>query len=140
VVEGRAADGKCEPVVDVRMHQHPVFSPPSPPARGNRHDAVGVARCLALEVVSADERRARARNLQHEEALEQPHRWPHPHIHLVQLDEDGHQSDGVWRKMLQLEPMSYPVFMPKPSTHRMHDPGSNVPHIRPKEFTENQIS
>jgi hypothetical protein len=28
--------------------------------------------------------------------------------------------------------MSYPVFMPKPSTHRMHDPGSMVPHIRPK--------
>jgi hypothetical protein len=36
--------------------------------------------------------------------------------------------------------MSYPVFMPKPSTHRMHDPGSNVPHIRPKGFTENQMS
>jgi hypothetical protein len=24
--------------------------------------------------------------------------------------------------------VSYPVFMPKPSTHRMHNPGSNVPH------------
>jgi hypothetical protein len=36
--------------------------------------------------------------------------------------------------------MSYPVFMPKLSTHRMHDPGSNVPHIRPKGFTENQMS
>jgi hypothetical protein len=35
--------------------------------------------------------------------------------------------------------MSYPVFMAKPSTHRMHDPGSNVPHIRPKGFTENQM-
>jgi hypothetical protein len=33
-----------------------------------------------------------------------------------------------------------PGFMPKLSTHRMHDPGSNVPHIRPKEFTENQMS
>jgi hypothetical protein len=28
--------------------------------------------------------------------------------------------------------LSYPVFMPKPSTHRMQDPGSNVPHIRQK--------
>jgi hypothetical protein len=28
--------------------------------------------------------------------------------------------------------MSYPIFMPKPSTHRMHDPESIVPHIRPK--------
>jgi hypothetical protein len=36
--------------------------------------------------------------------------------------------------------LSYPVFMPKPSTHRMHDPGSIVPHIRPKVFIDNQIS
>jgi hypothetical protein len=36
--------------------------------------------------------------------------------------------------------VSYPVFMPKPSTHRMHDPGSNVPHIRPKVLTDNQMS
>jgi hypothetical protein len=35
--------------------------------------------------------------------------------------------------------MSYPVFMPKPSTHRMHDPGSIVPHIRPKVITDNQM-
>jgi hypothetical protein len=36
--------------------------------------------------------------------------------------------------------MSYPVFTPKPSTHRMHGPGSIVPHIRPKGFTDNQLS
>jgi hypothetical protein len=36
--------------------------------------------------------------------------------------------------------VSYPVFTPKPSTHRMHDPGSIVPHIRPKGFTDNQLS
>jgi hypothetical protein len=30
--------------------------------------------------------------------------------------------------------------MPKPSTHRMHDPGSIVPHIRPKVFKDNQMS
>jgi hypothetical protein len=40
----------------------------------------------------------------------------------------------------QEEKMAYPVFMPKASTHRMHDPGSIVPHIRPKVFTNNQIS
>jgi hypothetical protein len=33
-----------------------------------------------------------------------------------------------------------PGFMPKPSTHRMHDPGLIVPHIRPKEYTDNQMS
>jgi hypothetical protein len=36
--------------------------------------------------------------------------------------------------------MSYLGFMPKPSTHRMHDPGSIVPHIQPKVFTDNQMS
>jgi hypothetical protein len=36
--------------------------------------------------------------------------------------------------------VSYPVFMPQPSTHRMHDPGSNVPYIRPKVLTDNQMS
>jgi hypothetical protein len=35
--------------------------------------------------------------------------------------------------------MSYLDFMPKPSTHRMHDPGSTVPHIRPKVITDNQM-
>jgi hypothetical protein len=36
--------------------------------------------------------------------------------------------------------LSYQVFTPKPGTHRMHNPGSIVPHIRPKEFTDNQMS
>jgi hypothetical protein len=35
--------------------------------------------------------------------------------------------------------LSYPVFMPKPSIHRMHDPGSIVPHIWPKVFTYIQM-
>jgi hypothetical protein len=35
--------------------------------------------------------------------------------------------------------LSYPVFTPKPSTHRMHDPGSIVPYIRPKVFTYIQM-
>jgi hypothetical protein len=28
--------------------------------------------------------------------------------------------------------MSYPIFMPKPSTHRIYDPGSIVPYIQTK--------
>jgi hypothetical protein len=36
--------------------------------------------------------------------------------------------------------MPYPIFIPKPSTHYMLDPGSIVPHIRPKAFTDNQMS
>jgi hypothetical protein len=39
-----------------------------------------------------------------------------------------------------VEWMSYPVFMPKPSTHHMHDPGSIVSHIWLKVFTDNQMS
>jgi hypothetical protein len=30
--------------------------------------------------------------------------------------------------------------MPKLNTHRMHDPGSIIPHIWLKVFTDNQIS
>jgi hypothetical protein len=36
--------------------------------------------------------------------------------------------------------VSYPVFMPKSSTHLMHDPGSIVPYIRPKVFIDNHMS
>jgi hypothetical protein len=33
-----------------------------------------------------------------------------------------------------------PVFIPKPSTHLMHNTGSIVSHIRLKVFTDNQMS
>jgi hypothetical protein len=36
--------------------------------------------------------------------------------------------------------LACPFFMSKPSTHRMHDLGSIVPHIWPKVFTDNQMS
>jgi hypothetical protein len=36
--------------------------------------------------------------------------------------------------------LSYLVFMPKPSTHRMHDPGSIATHIQPEVFIDNQMS
>jgi hypothetical protein len=34
--------------------------------------------------------------------------------------------------MLWIEQVSYLVFVPKPSIHRVHDTGSIVPHIQPK--------
>jgi hypothetical protein len=34
----------------------------------------------------------------------------------------------------------YLVFMPKLSTHHIHDLGSIVQHIRPKVITDNQLS
>jgi hypothetical protein len=36
--------------------------------------------------------------------------------------------------------LSYPIFMPKPCTDRMHDSGSIVPHLWPKVITDNQMS
>jgi hypothetical protein len=50
---------------------------------------------------------------------------------------DCRSLKGVWWGTE--EGLSYPVFMPKPSTHRMNDPGSIVPHIRSKVFTDNQM-
>jgi hypothetical protein len=41
---------------------------------------------------------------------------------------------------ISLEHVSYPFFIPKSSTHRTHDLGSIVPHIRLKVFTDNQMS
>jgi hypothetical protein len=48
--------------------------------------------------------------------------------HIKELLEIGfiHPSSSRWGTL------SYPVFMPKPSTHRMHDLGLNVPYIRIK--------
>jgi hypothetical protein len=51
-------------------------------------------------------------------------------------DEIFHNADEI--KTFGDE-VSYQVFMPKP-THHMHDPGSNVPHIRSKVLTDNQMS
>jgi hypothetical protein len=52
------------------------------------------------------------------------------------------QPQNQGRRVSQFGPqnLSYLVFMPKPCTHRMHDPGSIVPHIRPDVFTDNQMS
>jgi hypothetical protein len=69
-VEGRSADGKCEPVVDVRLYQCPIFSPMLTPARGNGRDVAGMALCPTLEVVAADEWWALACGLQYEKAPE----------------------------------------------------------------------
>jgi hypothetical protein len=58
----------------------------------------------------------------------------------MSLDDYPHCTlgkDGFLRTMGR---QSYPIFMPKSSTHRMHDSGSIVPHIRLKLFTNNQMS
>jgi hypothetical protein len=49
----------------------------------------------------------------------------------------AHHQSGLTQRRCSL---SYPVFIPKPCTYRMHDPVSIVPHIRSKVFTDNQIS
>jgi hypothetical protein len=42
--------------------------------------------------------------------------------------------------MALMQLLSYSVFMPKPSTHRTHDPGSIVLRIWLKVFTDIQMS
>jgi hypothetical protein len=42
--------------------------------------------------------------------------------------------------IVMAESLSYPVFMSKPSTHRIYDPGSIVPYIRLKVLSDNQMS
>jgi hypothetical protein len=53
---------------------------------------------------------------------------------LVQRTGDGRTGD-VMDQLFQNQ-----VPMPKQSTHHMHDPGSIVPHIWPKVFTDSQMS
>jgi hypothetical protein len=62
--------------------------------------------------------------------------WDSPPADVLQLpdlanfDAEG-QDVGV---------LSYLVFMPKPSTHRMHDSRSILPYIQPQVFIDNQLS
>jgi hypothetical protein len=60
-----------------------------------------------------------------------------PHSHAFLLRAACHCRASFFHSASCL---AYPVFMPKPSTHRMQDPESIVPHIRQKVFTDNQIS
>jgi hypothetical protein len=63
---------------------------------------------------------------------------------IKQLEDDTFISQTKYTfdllKKFAMDKVSYPIFMSKPSTHHMHDPGSIVPHIRPKVLTDNQIS
>jgi hypothetical protein len=92
-----------------------------------------VVLCPTLEVVATDERRVLARILHYEEVPEQPHRWPHSHEHLAEVDEDGHQRDGVRRKVLQLEPIILEQ-REKEGGQRRHQPGQGICH------KENEVS
>jgi hypothetical protein len=105
VVKSQSAGRKCEPVMGICLHQCLIFSPTLPPTKGNMRDVSGMALCPALEVVATDDWWALARSLQYEEAPEQLHQWPHPLEHLAEVDQDGHQHNGVGREVLQLEPI-----------------------------------
>jgi hypothetical protein len=54
--------------------------------------------------------------------------------------EDMESDTPIPNRMVTEDDVSYPVFTPKLSTHRMHDLGSIVPHKWPKGFTDNQLS
>jgi hypothetical protein len=37
--------------------------------------------------------------------VEQADIWPHANEHITEVDEDHQQNEGVWRQVLQLEPV-----------------------------------
>jgi hypothetical protein len=74
----------------VCLHQHPILPPTLPPVGAEGSDVLGSTLGLVLEVVAAEARRLLVHWLQHVEAPEQTHRRPHPHEHLVEVDEDRH--------------------------------------------------
>jgi hypothetical protein len=51
-----------------------------------------------------------------------------------------HYHPGMENVVVDVLSLSYPVFTPKRNTHHMHDPRLSIPHIRPKGFTDNQMS
>jgi hypothetical protein len=77
--------------------------------------------------------------------------WPQVYQLAADADEAGNPLSSLsrlggrasWSFMASLRwlaGLSYLIFMPKLSTHHMHDPGSIVPYIRPKVITDNQMS
>jgi hypothetical protein len=58
-----------------------------------------------LEVVTANAWWVLAHGMEHVEAVEQVHRWPHSHKHLTEVDKDCQQCDGVRRQVLKLKPV-----------------------------------
>jgi hypothetical protein len=51
--------------------------------------------------------------------------WPHTDEHLTLVDEDRHQNDGVWRQVLQLEPLEL-QRCEEEGGHRWHKPSRGV--------------
>jgi hypothetical protein len=59
-------------------------------------------------------------------------RWSEVGSHCEGVEAAATASISQWSGGGTSGRVSYLVFMPKLSTHHMHDPGSIVPHIRPK--------
>jgi hypothetical protein len=68
------------------------------------------------------------------------HEWPHFALTIKESGRVLPHPSAVFHTKTSTGSLSYPVLMPKLSTHRMYDPGSLVPHIRPKVLTDNQLS
>jgi hypothetical protein len=103
-------------VVGVYLHDHPVLPPVVPLAGAEGDDAHRWTLGPVLEVVVAEGLGYSRKSTSH-----------------------GSIGTGA-PTAAHTCTLSYPVFMPKLSTHRMHDPGSNVRHVRPKVLTDNQMS
>jgi hypothetical protein len=81
--------------MDVGPNDHLVFPPAIPLARADVRDVRNWGLGPKLEVVGADQARDLPGPPQHMEHLEQGDRWPHADEHLIEVDEDHHQNEGV---------------------------------------------
>jgi hypothetical protein len=59
------------------------------------------------------------------EHSEQGDRWPHADEHLIEVDKDHHQNEGVRRQVLQLEPIELQQHEEE-GGHRRHQSSHGV--------------
>jgi hypothetical protein len=91
----RRSGRQHQPIMDFCLHNHPITPPVVPLTRGEGSDVHIWTLGPVLEVVTTDGGHPLSRRAQHVEEPKQEHRWPHAHVHLIEVDEDRHQRDGV---------------------------------------------
>jgi hypothetical protein len=85
-----------QPLVGIYLHQHLVLPPALPPVGAEGGEVLQRTLHPVLEVVATEVRGWPIHSAQHVEPPKHAHRWPHPHEHLIEVDKDRHQCDGVW--------------------------------------------
>jgi hypothetical protein len=90
-------------VMGVSSHNHPVLPPAIPLALANCRNLHNWGPGSELEVVRVDWFCPLPGPAQHMEQPEERDGQPHADEHLIEVDKDHRQDEGVWRQMLKLE-------------------------------------